>query len=364
MEQTLAATLAEVAGRIKKHGSQSIGEQNTKQALITPVLKALGWDMEDLDEVRLEFKPKPSHNPVDYALFMVRTPKLFVEAKGLGENLTDGKWSSQIISYATVAGVLWVALTDGDEWRIYNSHAPVPVEDKLFRCVRISKDVDEAQKTLILLSKAQMTDNAIDLQWKAHFVDRQVSKALEVMLSTQDPALVKLLRKKAAALMPADIKASLQRLRVQLDFPAEVSIVGPKQLSEKVTLSLVPSTNVVGSPKVKGAKPSIQGPPPWQGISLAQVLAAGVLKPGATIETSYRGIHLAATVRANGHIEYAGASYDSPSTAALAALHGAGATDRISENGWTFWRVKQASGMVRLGDLRRLAYQKDVTASH
>lgn len=75
---------------------------------------------------------------MDYALFLLRTPRLFIEAKSLGAHINDGKWASQILAYATVAGVEWVALTDGNEWRIYNSHAPVPVEQKLFRVVRVA----------------------------------------------------------------------------------------------------------------------------------------------------------------------------------------------------------------------------------
>lgn len=42
------------------------------------------------------------------------------------------------LSYATVVGVRWCVLTNGDEYRIYNSHAAVDVEQKLFRSVRTS----------------------------------------------------------------------------------------------------------------------------------------------------------------------------------------------------------------------------------
>ena len=90
--------------------------------------------------MRREFKRKPSDNPVDYAIFLMRTPRLFVEAKALGENLADDKWAKQIMGYASVVGVPWIVLTDGDEWRIYNSHAQVPVEEKLFRRVKLSAD--------------------------------------------------------------------------------------------------------------------------------------------------------------------------------------------------------------------------------
>ena len=37
------------------------------------------------------------------------------------------------MGYASVAGVEWVVLTDGNEYRIYNSHATVPVEEKLLK---------------------------------------------------------------------------------------------------------------------------------------------------------------------------------------------------------------------------------------
>src|SRR4051794_4604676 len=112
----LQEVLAQVRERITRYrGSAPINEQNTKAALIDPVLRALGWDIEDVDEVHREYKVKSADNPVDYALLVLRTPRLFIEAKALGDNLNDRRWASQIMGYATVAGVEWVALTNGDE---------------------------------------------------------------------------------------------------------------------------------------------------------------------------------------------------------------------------------------------------------
>ncbi len=135
----LEAALSTCRERVLKYRPQAkkIGEQNTKASLIEPIIGALGWDTIDPDEVHREYRRKSADNPVDYALLLVRTPRLFVEAKGLGENIDDPKWANQTISYAAVAGVEWVALTDGNEWRIYNAHAPVPVESKLFRRIRL-----------------------------------------------------------------------------------------------------------------------------------------------------------------------------------------------------------------------------------
>jgi len=100
----------------------------------------LGWDTHDPDEVFREYRRKPQDNPVDHALFLHRSPRLFVEAQGLGTNLLDRKWVSQTLGYATVVGVEWCVLTNGDEYRLYNAHAPVDVEEKLFRSVTVSDD--------------------------------------------------------------------------------------------------------------------------------------------------------------------------------------------------------------------------------
>jgi hypothetical protein len=51
-----------------------------------------------MDEVRRDYRRKPQHNPVDYALFLNRTECLFLEAKSLGKFLSDQKWITQIPS--------------------------------------------------------------------------------------------------------------------------------------------------------------------------------------------------------------------------------------------------------------------------
>lgn len=156
-----------IAGRIEKYGPKVINEQDTKATMVQPVLRALGWEVEDLEDVQREYKQRPKDKPVDYALFLLRTPKLFVEAKALGQNLDDRKWANQIMGYASVAGVQWVVLTDGNEYRLYNSHATVPIDEKLFRTVRISDDPDASADTLALLSKDRIRENEIDVLWKA-----------------------------------------------------------------------------------------------------------------------------------------------------------------------------------------------------
>jgi hypothetical protein len=45
---------------------------------------------------------------------------------------------------------------------VYNAHAPVPIEQKLFRTVRIDEDLDSAYSVLELLSKDNMREMRIE----------------------------------------------------------------------------------------------------------------------------------------------------------------------------------------------------------
>ena len=104
--RTLRDALRKVRKSIKqvRDRKERIGEEATKTALIAPLLRGLGWDTTDLDEVLPEYRHKSRHNPVDYALLIQRVPRLFVEAKALDTNLDDHKWKTQAVNYANAAG--------------------------------------------------------------------------------------------------------------------------------------------------------------------------------------------------------------------------------------------------------------------
>jgi predicted type IV restriction endonuclease len=53
---SLASTLQEVRQRIARAAKKPLNEQNTKATLIGPVLRALGWNVEDIEEVVREFR--------------------------------------------------------------------------------------------------------------------------------------------------------------------------------------------------------------------------------------------------------------------------------------------------------------------
>jgi hypothetical protein len=354
--ENLETVLETVTERIGKYRGQVIGESNTKSVLIEPVLRALGWDVEDLDEVRREYRRKSSDNPVDYALFLLRTPRLFVEAKALRENLDDDRWAKQIMGYASVTGVKWVVLTNGNEWRIYNSHASVPVEEKLFRRVEVASDEPGVTDALRLLSKAKLQDNRIDVLWQADFVDRQVRAVLEGLFSSEAPKdFMRLIRKRLPSLAPADIRASLARALVTIDYPVLLPTEAPQTEASK------PPEPVADQkpPRRAGEKT------PWRSVTLRDLIASGLIRPPFDIETPYKGHVLTARIETDGGFTWGGTRYDSLSLAggmARKSIVGAPpGREYPPTNGWTFWRYRRADGTLGpLDELRRELYERKV----
>lgn len=324
----LAATLESVRSRITRTSARGLNEQNTKATLIEPVLRALGWSTEDVDEVVHEYTSGKRGNPVDYGLLIERQPRLLLEAKPYGATLSDAKWATQFLGYALVAGVTWMVLTNGDEYRIYNTHAKVPLEEKLWRTVRVSDGGPAVEETLSLLARDRLGENRIDRLWQAHFVDQKVRAALDELLSAgADARLLRLVRDRAPDLSPSEIRASLRRCRATFDFP-------------------VPPATARGS--VKRVRAARQKAPGQGGPDLRVLIESGLLRPPVQLTRVYKGRTLTATIEADASVTCLGRRFTSPSMAASAArasIIGSAPGGRPpATNGWDFWRVVSGEG--------------------
>lgn len=355
---SLTDCITNLREKIHLYRDRAPNEQNTKAALIDPVLRALGWNMEDLDEVQREYKPKAADNPVDYALLILRTPRLFVEAKALTENLDDRRWASQIMGYASVAGVEWVVLTNGNEYRIYNAHAPVPVEEKLFRTVRLTDAQATAEETLDLLSKERLQENQIDTLWKAYFVDRQIRATLSSLFSPDpDPSIVSLVRRRLPALTPSDIRASLNRMRIQFDLPAEPEGRSLASARKPRMVATTRPTRTTASAQVRQGKRTR--------IELRHLIETGFIVPPLTIEATFKKRRLVACVESNGEVTFQEQKCDSLSHAggvAQIVVNGP-PPDGLTYwkvNGWTFWQFRDRDGTLKPMDVLRDYYRKSV----
>ena len=363
----LDGVLATVRDRIARYRTQGIGEQDTKATLIVPILRALGWDTEDLEDVKLEYKRKPSDNPVDYALVLLREPRLFIEAKALGSRLDDPRWANQFLGYAMAAGVEWVALTDGDEYRLYNSHATVPVEEKLFRTIRVADPDTRPADTLGLLSKGQLQDHLIDQFWKTEFVDRHVGATLRGLFAPDpDPAVLRLVHSRAPSLSRADVRASLGRLRASFDFPVVATPVS-RAIAASGMRQPAPSPAPAEAPKPVAAQRRVGDGTPWRKVTLGQLIEAGLVRVPLDIFHHYKGTDLRARIEGLDRVVFDDTPYDSLSIAGgMARLAVVGPTPGHPyppTNGWTFWEHQAADGSSRpLDALRRELHECKVVS--
>ena len=139
----LVGTLKE---RIEQHRDMlSRSETATRYALIDPLLTALGWDLQDPGQVRMEYHTGGGF--ADYAMLSdgsASRPQLVIEAKKLGRPLSEGL--SQSITYSNEKGILYSVVTNGRDWAAYDTFKAVPNEDK--KIVDFSL-TDPAQSTVM-----------------------------------------------------------------------------------------------------------------------------------------------------------------------------------------------------------------------
>ena len=133
MLDDLIQTIETLKERIRKH-KDYLGayEVRTRVSLIDPMLRALGWDVDDPDLVQVE--PKTDNGWADYALLGIsHRPVAFVEAKKLSENIAAH--TQQTVGYAISENmngsnrVSYCACTNGDDWKVFDLFTQAPVMD-------------------------------------------------------------------------------------------------------------------------------------------------------------------------------------------------------------------------------------------
>ena len=131
--------------RIAEHREYlSQDETRTRQVLIDPLLKELGWDVGDPGVVELEhriekpFGGRGKYKP-DYALMQGGEPAAVVEAKALdSQQLNDA--TLQVHNYANNDGIPYGVATDGNEWRLIDVHKRVKLDERVTTLFQVSTD--------------------------------------------------------------------------------------------------------------------------------------------------------------------------------------------------------------------------------
>lgn len=101
-------------------------ESDVREAIVVPVLQALGWDTSDPGMVRREYQIQQAR--VDYALFIdAREANLLIEVKAVG---AAREGDQQLFQYLYYQGTPMAVLTDGQEWGFYLPTASGSFDDR------------------------------------------------------------------------------------------------------------------------------------------------------------------------------------------------------------------------------------------
>jgi len=233
--------------QLGRHRKEGLKEYPTRTIFVDPLLKALGWDVTDPDEVQLEY-PTIDGKSVDYAPKINRKPVLFLEAKPLKNQLTDVKSITQVVGYAANAGVEWCILTNGSTYKIYRSTENVKAPEKLL--FEISLDPKETEGMTIQqvaeqfarFSRDAMARGILDEIGEQVFTTGKIRKALDKLFIDPPNYLIRLIRKTIGddSIKPKQVKKALKRLWAQT---SEINISS--------TYEIVPDTRTIQNASLK-----------------------------------------------------------------------------------------------------------------
>ena len=124
----LQTTIEKLQDKIETYRPYFSGNETaTRQVLIDPLLLALGWDVSDPDQVALEYAAGGGR--ADYALISNDVPVAVIEAKNLDIPLQDN--IMQALNYANSRGIKYMAITNGDNWFLYDVFSQQPIEERI-----------------------------------------------------------------------------------------------------------------------------------------------------------------------------------------------------------------------------------------
>ena len=133
----LQGVIEKLQNMIETHSDYlSRHETRTRQVLIDPLLRELGWDVSDPAAVQLEYRV--GQQWADYALMSDNQPVAVIEAKRLGRGLEDDE-IMQVLNYANRDGIDYMIVTDGDHWEMYEVFKRGTLEERLLMKFQLSQ---------------------------------------------------------------------------------------------------------------------------------------------------------------------------------------------------------------------------------
>lgn len=192
--------LEETIARIKGYKNlTTYDEAATKQAIILPILHALGWNIYDIEEVKPEFPVE--NRKVDYALRLSERNEVFIEAKKPYRDLK--LFQEQLLDYSWRQGVDLACLTDGLTWWFYLSMKKVPWKERKFYTIDLmnQETAEIVDKFIELFSKERVetgqaiasAENMLKGQLRRKQIEETLPEAWNMLINEESLELVEIL---------------------------------------------------------------------------------------------------------------------------------------------------------------------------
>lgn len=150
-------SLEQIRQTIRQHGDKLINEEMTKQALILPMIEALGYDTRNPTEVMAEYSvtlPNGGNGRADYVIMQNERPVIVIECKAANVTV-DESVADQMRDYANALGATAGVATNGYTYTCYADIDSIGTLDTDPFCVAIIQTMTEGDEAALeLLAKA------------------------------------------------------------------------------------------------------------------------------------------------------------------------------------------------------------------
>lgn len=209
VQERIKAALRRFQPIISSAKARDVNESDTVTIIIDTLSEVFGYDK--YSEITSEYAIRGTY--CDLAIKIEGKLRLLIEVKAIGLELKS-KYLKQAIDYASNEGVEWVALTNGQSWKVYRVIFEKPINYELVMDIdvlQINTNKQSETDALFLLTREGISKSALD----EFYIQKQATGRHTIgAILLCDPVL-NVIRRELKRASP-DIKIELDEIRETL----------------------------------------------------------------------------------------------------------------------------------------------------
>ena len=159
--EKLTQTISYIVKFMGKIRDMDFDETATKQFVILPILRVLGWNYTNIDTLEVFPEFRIEKGKVDYALQNEGKPLVFVECKRWSASIEAEEPQDQISRYIFQEGIDLGVTTNGRKWDFYFAYKThVPWRNRRFCAIELDNQQETVANFQKYLSKSKVIDGS------------------------------------------------------------------------------------------------------------------------------------------------------------------------------------------------------------